>query len=80
MAPECPELAQCRDRRVADAEHRGQVMAMLSAIKGSIGDLWQDMQVQRNDIKGLYFKIGLISGGTSLIVSLVVSLIVRGIK
>lgn len=79
MASDCPELGQCKDRRVLDAEHRGQVMAMLTSINDNISALWKDNGVQRQDIKGLYFRIGLISGGTSLVVSLVVSLVIKGI-
>lgn len=77
---ECPELSQCKDRRIADAEHRGKVMAMLTSIDESIKALWADNAVQRGDIKGLYFRIGMISGGTAMVVSLIVSLVINGIS
>ncbi len=73
----CPELEHCRDRRTLDAEHRGAVMEKLNAINSNITALQDEMKVNRNDIKNLYFRIGLISGGTSLIVSLVVSLLAK---
>ena len=76
----CPEFDQCLDRRTADAEYRGKVMAKLDSIESSISALWAEMIVNRGDIKSLYFRIGLISGGTSLVVSLIVSIVVTKLK
>jgi hypothetical protein len=77
---DCPEIDVCRDRRTADAEMRGAVLAKLDSIEKSISALWNEMQIKSSDIKTLYFRIGIISGGTSLIVSLIVSFITKGIK
>lgn len=83
MKPEdsiwCSDINDCRDRRTADAEYRGKVMTRLDSIEKSVSAIWAEMIVNRGDIKSLYFRIGLISGGTSLIVSLVVSLIIKTI-
>lgn len=80
MNDHCSELPMCRDRRTADAEHRAQVITKLEIIEKNLSALWDEMKVNRGDIKQLYFRIGLISGGTSLIVSLVVSMVSRSIK
>ena len=75
----CNDTEECRDRRTADAQFRGQVMSKLENIEKSISALWAEQIVNRGDIKSLYFRIGLISGGTSLVVSLIVSLVTKNI-
>lgn len=75
----CSETQDCADRRTLDAEHRGKVMTKLDNIEKSVSALWDEMVVNRQHINRLYFRIGLISGGTSLIVSLVVSLVLKGL-
>ena len=78
--PNCPEYPNCTDRREADALFRGEVKAKLEGIKSGVDGLWTAMEVNRTDIKHLYFRMGLISGGTSLIVSLVVAFVAHMVK
>ena len=84
----CDEYPSCKDRRVADAEHRGAVIAKLENIENNVSALWREIKQNRaeadlkdvalnSDIKSIYFKMGIISGTVSLIVSLVVSLVTK---
>ena len=75
--PRCPDYPDCADRRTLDAQHRGEVLAKLAGIDNNIHALWEEMKTHRADIKSLYFKIGFISGGTSLVVSLIVSMVMK---
>lgn len=71
----CPNLEDCHSGRVNDAEHRGKVLEKLVSLEHFISVMHKEMIVNRSDVKGLYFRVGLISGGASLIVSLGISII-----
>lgn len=71
----CPNLEDCHSGRVKDAEHRGKVLEKLISLEHFISVIHKEMIVNRDDVKGLYFRVGLISGGASLIVSLTISII-----
>jgi hypothetical protein len=75
---------QLYKERLAHAEFTGKVLTTLTALERSVGDIWGAIQNERQsvnkDVKDLYFKIGLVSGGTSLVVSLVVSLIIKAVS
>ena len=77
MSPTCPEFEKCTDRRVQDAEHRGAVLSKLESIEKVVSALWKANETNRQDIKSLYFKIGLITGGTSLAISLGVAIVMK---
>lgn len=77
MTPNCPEYPKCLDRRASDAEHKGKIEAKLEEISNNIKGIWSAMEVNRTDIKQLYYRIGLIAGSVSLIVSLVVKYAAR---
>jgi hypothetical protein len=70
---------QLNKERIAHAEFTGSVLATLKNLEGSVKDIWDAVNDGRKDVKDLYFKVGLISGGTSLIVSLIVSFIVKAV-
>lgn len=89
MAQQCDQYEQCKRDRVESAKFEGTVLNELKNIKQAVEkgfeevskkfeSVWAEMNINRSDIKALYFRVGLISGGTSLIVSLVVSLVVKG--
>lgn len=77
MSPECEFYPKCQEERTENSEFKGYVKATLEDIDTGVKNIWTAIDVSRNDIKSLYFKVGLISGGTSLIVSLVVSFIFK---
>jgi len=77
MSVLCPQLRQCEDRRVADAEQRVAVLTQLKALNNNVSALWEEMRVNRGDIKGIYFKIGMISGGTAMITTLLINFITK---
>lgn len=86
---QCEEFANCRDRRVADAERWGKVLQKLETIDSNISALWREIKDQREDsdkdrrdidkdFRNIYFKMGAMSGTISLIVSIVFALINGG--
>ena len=75
----CSDTEECADRRIADAVYRGEVITKLGNIEKSISALWDEMVVNRQHINKLYFRMGIIAGGTSLVVSLVVSLVLKSL-
>lgn len=81
MASQCDRYKECQEERIESAKFEGRVLAELANIKDTIEkgfkSLWAEMGVNRGDIKQLYFRVGLIAGGTSLVVSLIVSIVMR---
>lgn len=75
----CPEIERCRDRRATDAAYKSEVLTKLDNIENNLSALWDEMKENRKDVKGIYFKMGVISGGTALIVSAATSLVIRSI-
>lgn len=77
----CPEYPKCQDRRMADAEFKGKVEAKLDGIETQIKNLtegvWAAMEVNRKDIKNLYYKVGGIAAGSSLIIVVIVKIVWR---
>jgi hypothetical protein len=65
--------------RVELATFKGIVETKLTSIEKGVGDIWTAVNKGRDDIRDLYFKVGLISGGTSLIVSLIVSFVIKAV-
>lgn len=89
MSPECGYDCQKEDEIKAQKDFREKALAKLSAIEALMKerkenstqdekDLWEAIKELRNDIKALYWKVGMVSGGTSLIVSLVIWLVTKG--
>ena len=79
MPVTCSEFEKCTDRRIQDAEHRGAVLSRLNSIEQGVSALCEAMETNRKDIKSLYFKIGIISGGTSLVISLGVAIVMKNV-
>ena len=76
----CPEYDTCIERRVADAEMRGEFRVKLVEIDKKVDAVFRLIGEQRQDIKQLYFRMGMLSGAISLIVSLVMSLMISWMK
>jgi hypothetical protein len=77
---ECELYKDCQKERLERSRFEGIVTTKLDTIDTGVKSVWKAIEIGREDIKKLYFKVGLISGGTSLIVSLVVSLIITVMK
>jgi len=76
---ECSEIERCRDRRATDAAYKSEVLTKLSNIESNLSALWEEMRDNRKDVKSIYFKMGIISGGTALVISAAVSLITKSL-
>ena len=83
MPIDCPDFPACRDRRTADAEHRGKVEAKLENIEKSVSSLCKNFESFKDkieakfesrdkDIRNLYIKIALLSGGISAFMAKVI--------
>lgn len=66
---------------------QGQVLACLESIKTNIQEikeerraLWVEIRDVKKDVQALYWKVGFIAGGASLVISLVVSMFKAGSK
>lgn len=64
MPSSCPEYENCIQRRETEAEFRGTVNAKLENIETTVCEM-------RKDIKFFYVKVGSISGGITLLISLI---------
>ena len=82
MEKGCPEYENCLARRVDDAYMRGNLDAKLSNLQTGIDDIkskfsevWTAIDISRNDIKSIYWKVGLLAGAISIVMSLISKLI-----
>ena len=78
----CPEYEGCIARRVDDAYMRGNLDAKLLSlqvgiddIKSKFSEVWTAIDISRNDIKSIYWKVGLLAGTISIVMALVGKLI-----
>lgn len=88
MPEQCPYPCKQEEDLKENCSFQGKVLAKLEAIEKSIAemkingkdevkDVWGAINSLRDDIKSLYWKVGFISGGAALVVSIVVHLIKR---
>lgn len=74
----CDRVDKCREEQVGQANLNGTITAKLENIEQGIKDIWTAMQSRQNEIRDLYFRIGMIGGAAGAVSGIVTSLIIRG--
>lgn len=74
MTVQCPEYPKCQDRRIADAEWKGEVRATLLNMKNDIGEIKKRVIKDDADIRKLYYKAGGLAVGLAFITEMIFKL------
>jgi hypothetical protein len=75
MPEQCPEYPKCLDRRVVDAEWKGEVKITLIGMSKDISEIKTHVISNSGDIKKLYYKVGGTAVGLAILVNLIAKII-----
>lgn len=71
MPEQCPYYPKCLDRRVSDAEWKGEVKNTLINLTEDIGEIKEYVIKDNDKINKLYFKVGGLSVGVAILIEIV---------
>lgn len=77
--PECAFADTCQERRSEQDKFQGLVLEALKNIQDDVRELKSDQRSNDKTFRDLYWKVGLLSGGSGAVAGLITSLAVNAV-
>ncbi|MBC8412775.1 hypothetical protein H8E50_03780 [bacterium] len=67
----CEFYDDCKRMRTEQAEFKGTLVEKVANIEKVCGAIWDAIEKNRDDVKQLYFRVGMVAGTVSLFVNVI---------